>query len=531
MAAFTRSLAFALSLCLTAAPFAGQARAQEQTEDAGNSGEAGPAEPGAPLLVLEGDGLTVKILSVADGGQAIRGELRLGETVAPFAGRLERSGPVESLVGTFTVGGDSFDFRTRQHDDEAFVTFTTGTATYKLYPKQTSPPAPPVNPATPNPLDPQGGGVAPPAPAAPVKPNPLAPKVDPAPAPQAPRAPQAGQAGQAGQVKLRTAEFPDVSMGGVVAYTMLVPEGWTSKGEIRWSEGDVVYPQKSIRIESADGRSSVAFFPAMASFYMLNSPEYVQQMRAIGMNEPAEKGVKPPEDVGAWVVEVVRQTNDKVADVRLISAERDAAFERGVAELARQTGAPPPPGETSLVTFEYDEAAVRMREELHLTLAVNPPLEGLGSRTWMWRVYINSDVRAPAASFARQRPMLYALAHSLRPTPKWWAQETAMLAEIGRNRAAASAAAIAARAKSYNETSAASSKAFNDRMAAMDKSQHEFVNKVILDRDDYKNPDGSVVTLPGLYKNVYGDSNGNYVLTDSTLDERGTDFKQLEVAR
>ena len=34
-------------------------------------------------------------------------------------------------------------------------------------------------------------------------------------------------------LKLSTAKFPDVTMGGVTAYTILVPEGWTAEDTAR----------------------------------------------------------------------------------------------------------------------------------------------------------------------------------------------------------------------------------------------------------------------------------------------------------
>lgn len=54
-------------------------------------------------------------------------------------------------------------------------------------------------------------------------------------------------------------------MDNVVAYTMLVPDGWQFQGHVEWSKDKTPYPQRVIKVTAVDG-SWVNFSPALSFF-------------------------------------------------------------------------------------------------------------------------------------------------------------------------------------------------------------------------------------------------------------------------
>src|SRR5690606_31467794 len=101
---------------------------------------------------------------------------------------------------------------------------------------------------------------------------------------------------------LQRVEFPDINMGGVPAYAMLIPRGWrVDQGLIQWSDN---YPQRRIRVLGPDSEK-IAFLPLMSFNYMES-------------NVMAPHGTPPPERLGEWLVTYISKNNQEVSDVVLI---------------------------------------------------------------------------------------------------------------------------------------------------------------------------------------------------------------------
>jgi hypothetical protein len=68
-------------------------------------------------------------------------------------------------------------------------------------------------------------------------------------------------------LKMHKVAIRDVTMNNVVAYTMLIPDGWDFDGHVEWSQEKTPYPQKIIKVTAPD-QSRVAFSPAASLVYM-----------------------------------------------------------------------------------------------------------------------------------------------------------------------------------------------------------------------------------------------------------------------
>jgi hypothetical protein len=470
---------------------------------------AGTARAAEPVAVFEGDGLTITVTSWSETDGAVAGTIRRGGQAWPFTGtHAEDDDGNETVRGTFKAGNAEHAFSTRQAADADVLTFTTGGKTYRLRPIEAEK-APAEPPAKPEPANPLAGDDD-------ARPMPRAKKAD------APRkaVPADGEAPEVLRLKLHA--FPDVTMGVPVAYTATLPDGWTSKGTIEWSQGELSYPQPKMELNSAAG-GRVRFIPTINLSYTESK----------GLAIPPQ-GIRAPDDFPAWFVQAVGQTNKAVSNVELIASRRDDKAEAAQDKISRDTGANVAGirREVHVITFEYDEAGVRRREEATMMYAVLPAIDNVNIFSQSWAIYTTSQVSAPAEQFEKQKAELYAAAAGVRPTPQWFVQSQALLAELSRIRSDARWAAIRRKGEEINRR-------FSDDdyrrykqtfSATSDAAQRDRIN-TIYETDDFRDTGGEIVNLPMHYQHVYSDGKGNYVLTNNTQNKPGETWNEITPIR
>ena len=470
----------------------------------------------APVLVLRGDGLTVRVLTISEDETRVTGQLILDGTTYPFTGRISSEGAVETVMGTFRAGADAFDFTSTQRAGEELVTLTTGGTKYRL-----------------RPVD--GEGVAQPNPAPRQDPpnlRPPAAQAKPTPRAGAPRKAKPAAAAAPAELRMRRVEFRDINMANVVAYTMLVPEGWEPEGHVEWSNDKTPYPQKKFTISGPDG-ARISFQPAMTFTYSEASAVAKQEAARLGIRSPIpdQMGTPPPEDLGAWVVDTVTQHNQQVSNVELVSDKRDEAAERAMAEQRRQLGAAANNGgqqwEVHAITIRYDMGGVPFLEEIHLSYAKLDPMPTRNMTIWNWMLFPIVAFRAPEAKFEQAKPLAYASAQSLRTVPQWFTQSQLLIMQATQRNHVIGMEEIRRRGQFYDQMSDADMAAWKKSVGpSSDAQQNDRIN-TIYEVDDFRDTDGTPVKLPIHYKNYYSDGKGNYVMTNSTLHEPGSDFTQI----
>jgi hypothetical protein len=445
----------------------------------------------APAARYDGDRLSLRVDQISPIGDW-SGSIVLGESAYPFTAKASDApdGGMK-LAGAFKADGDAFPFTAEQRTAGGEMTLTSGGTTYWLRP---------------------AGGAMP-----------------------------AGGVGGAGklpeELKLKKVEFRDVDMGNVVGCSMLVPEGWTSEGQVKWSQGDVIYPQKIIEVKSPDAMK-VLFVPTMNFMYAETDPAWVAQARQLGLpNPPRERdGVAPPEDVGQWLASFVAENNKRVHDVKLVRQERDLPMEESFRKLMGNLSQEE--SKIFVLGFEYDDddhPGRRMRDEMVLTFTTQPPLDIHPTKLQSWSVFIQCVYTAPADRFDAVKPLLLAVANSLREAPQWWnAKERTLVAisqirhQAAMDRIAATGAAIRKAGETYSQMSEDQMASWRRSQASSDESQRKSIN-AINSTEDYRLPDGGSVKLPGLYENVYKPTTGGdewYLLTNKTLDS--SELQKLE---
>lgn len=309
-------------------------------------------------------------------------------------------------------------------------------------------------------------------------------------------------------LKLRKHVFPDIHMGNAPAYTALLPEGWTSKGHVEWSAPPVSYPQANFEVNSPEG-GRVKYVPMQTYTYTESK----------GLQMPPQ-GIRPPNDLGAWIVWAAQQNPQRpVSDVVLVAARRDAASEEAAERMARQMGTANNGmrRESHRLTLDWTEGGVRWRQERSLEYTRYAPIDNVNIRSEMWSLFTNLILVAPADKYDAMKPGLLAAAASVRPEPLWWVRQQEVIGELQRAQQAETWRIIAQRGAAISRMSDAQHAAFKKHMAAQDEAQKTRID-TIRERSDYRDVDGAAVNLPMHYKRVYSDGAGNYVLSDRPVE-------------
>lgn len=332
----------------------------------------------------------------------------------------------------------------------------------------------------------------------------------------------AAQAAPHAALKLSVHRFQDISMGGVVSHTVLLPEGWRGEGFTEWSYQPIAYPQQKMSIISPL-KGKVSYYPTIWGSYTEAKP-------VAGFPPLPPSGNPAPQDIGAWVLSLYQQYAKESSDFVLVDNRPDLAAEATArlvnAELKDVTLPSQRTTEYRIVTLAYTHKGERYREEIPLTYAREAPYENENIRSQTWMVAINCTISAPEAIFDKHKPELVSVAGTLRPTAKWWTQVQLTLMELTRLRAEQFAQAIQERAKLYDSMSRQQQAQFDQHMSSMDKVQDERV-KLVYEKTDYQDVDGSKVRLPSHYHHVYTDGKGNYVLTNNTQHKPGETWTEL----
>ena len=478
-------------------------------------------------LTYAGDGLTLTVKQMNEETGVVGGDIHRGDATFPFTGQIQEENTGEAVAGTFVADGHTFEF-TSSLTPQNTIVFKTGGKTYTLKqvvkekPKAAGNPLEEAN-STKNPIEatdrPKNPLEVNPDPTPPVSDNPLSPVRNDNPGPNP--APNS-VAGQPEEIRLKLVKFNDINMGGLPAYTMLIPSDWKAKGHIEWGPAANPFPQSKISISSPDG-CGIAFIPSLTLEYVESKP--------MPFVTPPPAGTPAPQRPGDFLVELFRK-NTKLTNVRLIDDKRDLPAEQALERMNRGSPLAGNGVRTQLhiVTIGYDHENVRMREQIVLMYARYPDTNNENIYGQLWSIFTMVSVAAPEAKFEEKSKFLYALAGTYRAIPNWWVQQFEARQRIQNQRHVDAMAEIKHRGEFYSQMSDAQFATYKQNSAASDVAQKQRIDG-IYERQDYKDVDGSNVNLTFHYKHVYSDGSGNFVLTNNSLNKPNDgNYREIESA-
>lgn len=447
-----------------------------------------PIAMAEPVMEFEGDGLTIRVTSISDDETTLSGELIRGNDRWPFTGRSTGDGDVSTVKGTFQVGKESYPFTATHIESTKTIKFVTDGATYNMKEK--------VAGANNN---------------------------NDAPKPPAPPADNRPRADLPPRAKFTTAEFRDINMGNVVAYTMLIPEGFRPEGHIEWSQDKTPYPQTKIKVIGPDN-SQIMFQPALTFSYWEASESARRINAQMGGGLPDRQGTPPPAELGKWLVEMGRQHSKDLSNFQMVSDKRDAEAEAAYAAMQAQLPKNPNggPGTTTIhrIVYTFDQNGVNMTEEVTLTYSRLPPSVTQNMTSYLWMLFTNSCVRAPTAKFAQMRPILYASSSSLQHVPKWFTQSQYLIMEHTVRNHVVGMKEIAERAAFYDKMREEDMAAWRKTQVIGDKQQDARINQ-IYEVSNFAGPNGSVTKLPSGYHHYWTDGKGGFLMSNSSENPGG----------
>jgi hypothetical protein len=462
-----------------------------------NSFSAAAQPVGEPLMVLAGDGVRFVVLESEGDGGSMRGELRAGNNAYPFTAKFDEDG--EALTGSFNANGKTINLRGKQNIDDGGMVLSLNGKTYRL--KVVEGDSPNIAGAAAQLVDAA-------AEAAPVA-KPAAERDRPADKPAAAN----DASGLPAQLKLQTFTIRDVSMGNVVAATMLIPEGWRAQGNVEWRGQPTPYAQRNLYVKSPDG--SEMEFPFAMTFQFVD---------ATGQRQ----GSPPPQDGGQWIADTISQRQG-VSNVRIVSAKRDEkAEQRFVDSITRAGGDMGGSSVTSwVVRATFDQNRTPMEEEVAFMMMIMPPQRMDGFFAVTWTVQMEVAWRGPRDRFEMNRPIFQMIHRSIRSDPRWYARSMEIRTQMLRQQTQNMIDALRQAADRYTQQlSQPQLDEWKQKNAADDEAQRSRIN-AIAETHDYADKDGTRVNVPIHYKSVFGDGKGNYVLTNDSY-QPGGDFAELK---
>lgn len=364
-------------------------------------------------------------------------------------------------------------------------------------------------------------------------------------------------------------EIRDPGMNNIVSHTLLVPKGWKVEGGVAWTPGMKPFVHNQFGALAGDGRE-IWFLSAAMNSYAEVPPGLAQYMQMQGQAMPppgtpqADGTVwqAPPRDAADYVArQLLPQGRPKASNVRVLETERLREFEEMMNQMlapmlqaqqqggmaAMQMGIQTDQSITvSRISLGYQEDGRTYREDfivlLMLGRTIIPDMSGWqGGPTvqhFWWGMPIVA-ARAPADRYAATEPLFITIAGSLSSTPEWQIRIDELHAEIARIEHEGRMADIEEFgrrqrqiAQTNREISDMQMSSWQERQDSNARMARSFSN-TMLGVDDYRNPDGTSVSLPSDYNSVYTDAQGNYMMSNdphfdpNRIDQRGG-WQQIE---
>jgi hypothetical protein len=433
----------------------------------------GPQPP--PAGTFAGDGLTLTLTRM---GNDYTGAAKLGGTTVDLKGLFD---PVKGLAGTFTAGGNSFEWIAAV--DGNTLKFQTGGTEYNL-----------VIPAADNPLARK-----------PALDNPLAARPAPAQHPDAP--------GGGGTVKFTRLSVKDPGINNIEAVSFLIPEGWQTQGGIQWLHDYSILANLLMTITDPQTGGQIQFLPIQN----LTWAERPVMPMEEGSNYMGSIVHRPMNDIPAIIQTFyVQQVLPQLANLQPIRVEPLTKIEQQIDQAWGGRGK----ATAARVRYEFEYQGQAWEEDVFLTVVITPPATEFGIAAW----YIPSaySFRAPKGVLDSLEPVMVSVVSTCRLSQDWYSgyMHIQKLFANRMNQDIKNAAALSATiTRNREEIRQMYADSYKERQESQDRISEAW-GEVIKGVETYKNPyENRPVELPAGYNDVWVNPQGEYLLSN----EAGTD--------
>ena len=320
--------------------------------------------------------------------------------------------------------------------------------------------------------------------------------------------------------KYKTVSFTDTQGIGTKAFSMLVPDGWQSSGNIQWILDNPAMPAfGSFKVWNPNGAEEYNYFANQAYFWSDNpmvKQTFPEGSRYFGAE--VRQPLSPTEALKQIVFPMHRANAQNV----VVKAEQQ------LPELSNlvQTGTDAATGTSTSasggkIRVEYTLNGVPMEEEMYcLIQTLNIPIPtytGTYQNVNWYLTYLQS-FRAEKGQLDSQTKLFQTISYSAKTDPNWLNKYDQVVnyliqKQIQQIQSLGQLSSIIS--QTSNEISDANYESWQRTQTINDQIATDFSN-YIRGVQTYNNPiDGSTVDLPSDYSYAWGNSLGEYILSDS----------------
>ena len=327
--------------------------------------------------------------------------------------------------------------------------------------------------------------------------------------------------GEVVTVKFKTASFIDSEGIGTKAFSMLIPSDWQAEGNIDWILDTPAMPVAGdFRAWNPNGKEEFHLFPNQA-FFSSNNPMILQTFptgsRYFGALVRSPLG--PIEALKEIAIPLFRSDAE---NLQVVSQE-----ELPQVKQYFQTGTDPATGvitsaEGGKIRVEYTLNGLAYEDEMYCIIqSQDIPVQTIygTTRNINWYMTYVESFRAEKGKLDSQAKTFQTISYFARTDINWLNKYNQVVnsliqQQIQKIQSLGQISSIAS--QTSNEISDANYEAWQQNQNIRDQMGKDFSNSQ-LNIETYNNPfDGSKVDLPSGYSNVWANSLGEYILSDST---------------
>lgn len=316
---------------------------------------------------------------------------------------------------------------------------------------------------------------------------------------------------------------------GCDAFSILLPQGWISEGGAVWRPNFSTQAAIQWRASAPDHSVSLSILPCDPFVWNSARIPFFDE----GTNYLGSEVRRPVEDVASFITTLVlpryrpRVSKARVTAVTLLPDIAQTAVEAMAEPDARKQGL------AARVRVEYNQNGADMEEDFFCVLLFATPLHA--SYLTFWGPDSLYSFRTRRGCMDKHEAVLGTMISSLRISPEWFnivAQVQQQFID-GQMKAIPDAGPLSKIIAGTNrDISAMIRDRYETRNAASDRITRQF-SDTLRGIGRYHNSRGTEVALPSSYRQVWGISSGEYILSDdprfSPNRDDGTQWEQMHL--
>jgi hypothetical protein len=313
----------------------------------------------------------------------------------------------------------------------------------------------------------------------------------------------------------------------VLAYTMLVPDGWRVEGGIQWHSQwhclstDAITNQ--LRVTSPDGRYAFEAFPDYGASWYDDAYKVQTHQQQLAMGQQVCPLARPFNASG-FLTGIFVPAFRRGAQIESVQQNRQAAqalydqITQSYGALLRATGGQVSTDAARVILREQgSEEVVMANTAVTATRGMSATAAANGQIAYSTDYTLGASkvvsFRAPVGQLQQMEPLFGAMLGSIHINPAWQAAITQFLTNMGniQTRGAIDRANIMRDAQ--NQIGDTIMSTWQRRQDSLDRISRSW-SQTIRGTGDFVDPaTNTTVELPWGYDNVWSDGNGEYLLT------------------